>query len=86
MGHLVWKVLEKEDATKKKIKYREVMKIAFKCPLCNHKEKISISFAVYFFCYITVIGIVPWLIWYFKKTKCPKCQTQMQKITNVNPD
>ena len=25
------------------------MKIAFKCPHCNHKESISIPFAVYFF-------------------------------------
>lgn len=62
------------------------MKIAFKCPHCNHKESISISFTTYVLCSITVVGIIPWLIWYTKKTKCPKCKTQMQRIINTNPD
>ena len=60
------------------------MKVAFKCPYCNHKEKISISYTVMIICFLTVIGFIPWVIHYYKRTKCPKCGTQMQQIMNVN--
>ncbi len=60
------------------------MKVAYKCPYCNHKESISMSYILMIVCFLSLIGIIPWAIWYYKRTKCPKCKTQMQWIMNVN--
>ena len=67
------------------------MKIAYKCPNCNHKESVSISIQLLILCiilslFLALIPIIIWCINWYKMTNCPKCGTRMQRITNVNPD